>query len=202
MFDFCETRIFGKLSWQAEQQAAFDNLKNLMVGAPVLPHPSLDKTAEFVLDTDAGFGAALLARINRFKIRVEAETSLAEAVAEAPSAEHERRRIGAGWPRMGSEIEPGSTIPATTGVVVLTVNFEKGCYPGQELVERMDSRGADAPRSLRVIEVNDCAAVGDSLHGADGSNVGTVTSVADDDGVALAYIKRGVDLGRTPAHFA
>ena len=36
---------------------------------------------EFVLDTDAGFGAALLARINRFKIRVEAETSLAEAVA-------------------------------------------------------------------------------------------------------------------------
>ncbi len=157
---------------------------------------------EFVLDTDAGFGAALLARINRFKIRVEAETSLAEAVAEAPSAEHERRRIGAGWPRMGSEIEPGSTIPATTGVVVLTVNFEKGCYPGQELVERMDSRGADAPRSLRVIEVNDCAAVGDSLHGADGSNVGTVTSVADDGGVALAYIKRGVDLGRTPVHFA
>ena len=36
---------------------------------------------------------------------------------------------------MGSEIDPGSTIPATTGIVLLAANFQKGCYPGQELVE-------------------------------------------------------------------
>ena len=157
---------------------------------------------EFVLDTDAGFGAALLARINRFKIRVDAETRLDEASVASPSAEHERARIGAGWPRMGAEIEPGSTIPATTGVVMLAVNFEKGCYPGQELVERMDSRGADAPRSLRVVDLEPAAAVGDAVHDADGNEVGAVTSVAGDDGIGLAYVKRGADTGRIPAHLA
>ena len=48
---------------------------------------------------------------------------------------------------MGTEIVPGEVIPAETGVVAVTVNFRKGCYPGQELVERMDSRGARAPRA-------------------------------------------------------
>jgi len=103
---------------------------------------------------------------------------------------------------MGAEIEPGSTIPATTGVVMLAVNFEKGCYPGQELVERMDSRGADAPRSLRVVDLDHGAAVGDAVHDAGGNVVGAVTSIAGDDGIGLAYVKRGADIGRAPAHLA
>ena len=49
---------------------------------------------------------------------------------------------------MGAEIVPGETIPAVTGVTGVAVSFTKGCYPGQELVERMDSRGAEAPASL------------------------------------------------------
>ena len=57
--------------------------------------------------------------------------------------ELEAARIEAGWPAMGAEIVPGETIPAETGVVPVAVDFKKGCYPGQELVERMDSRGAD-----------------------------------------------------------
>ena len=54
---------------------------------------------------------------------------------------------------MGAEIVPGETIPAVTGVTGVAVNFTKGCYPGQELVERMDSRGAEAPSSLRVLAI-------------------------------------------------
>jgi folate-binding protein YgfZ len=153
-----------------------------------------------VLDTDAGFGANLLARINRFKIRVDAEAVLAEATNASPSAEHEAARIRAGWPRMGTEILSGSTIPATTGVVPLAVNFQKGCYPGQELVERMDSRGADAPRSLRIVDVSDGTEGGDAVLDADGKEVGTVTSVAAETGIGLAYVKRGADVGRSPAH--
>ena len=66
--------------------------------------------------------------------------------------ELERLRIEDGWPAMGAEIVPGETIPAETGVVPVAVDFKKGCYPGQELVERMDSRGASAPRRLRVLD--------------------------------------------------
>ena len=95
---------------------------------------------------------------------------------------------------------PGATIPATTGVVLLAVNFQKGCYPGQELVERMDSRGADAPRTLRIVDLAPDAAVGDAVHDADGNEVGAVTSVSGEGGIGLAYVKRGTDLGRPPAH--
>ncbi|BAN02587.1 CAF17-like 4Fe-4S cluster assembly/insertion protein YgfZ [Ilumatobacter coccineus] len=151
----------------------------------------------FVLDTDAGFGEGLVARINRFKIRVDADVELTPAASAAPSADHEAARIAAGWPRMGNEIEPGSTIPATTGVTNLAVNFTKGCYPGQELVERMDSRGADAPKSLRVVDVADGTAAGSPVV-VDGDEVGTVTSVSGT--IGLAYIKRGNDVGRAPAH--
>lgn len=155
---------------------------------------------QFDFDTDAGFGDALLTRLNRFKIRVDATTSLVPATSPEPSADHESARVVAGWPRMGFEIVPGETIPAVTGVVPVSVNFTKGCYPGQELVERMDSRGADAPRSLRIVEVGAGAATGDPVLDADGSEVGTITSVSPAGGLALATIKRGADVGRLPAH--
>ncbi|MFK8025431.1 MAG: folate-binding protein YgfZ [Ilumatobacter sp.] len=153
----------------------------------------------FVLDTDAGFGEALMARIKRFKIRVDAEVELEAAGASDPATDIEAARIGAGWPRMGAEIEPGSTIPATTGIVLQAANFQKGCYPGQELVERMDSRGADAPRSLRIVDVAG-AKPGDDVADADGGSVGTVTSATAD--AALAYVRRGVAVGRPPVHLA
>ncbi|WP_420453454.1 YgfZ/GcvT domain-containing protein [Ilumatobacter sp.] len=167
----------------------------------------VQRTADdvFVLDTDAGFGATLLARLDRFKIRVDAETTLDEADA-APSLGHELARISAGWPRMGHEIEPGSTIPASTGIVHLAVDRAKGCYPGQELVERMDSRGADAPRSLRIVDLDSnpdrSQAVGDPVHDADGTEVGTITSVAGEGGVGLALVRRGAEVGRLPDHVA
>ncbi len=156
----------------------------------------------FDFDTDAGFGEALAARLNRFKIRVQAEISVVPADSSVPSDDHEVARIEAGWPRMGFEIVPGETIPAVTGVVPLAVNFTKGCYPGQELVERMDSRGADAPKQLRIVRVGADAAVGDPVTDAAGADVGTITSVSPAGEIALAMIKRGAGVGEPPAHLA
>lgn len=69
-------------------------------------------------------------------------------------------RIGAAWPAMGAEIVPGDTIPAETGITDVAVNFRKGCYPGQELVERMDSRAAVAPRLLQSLSADEAQALG------------------------------------------
>ncbi len=154
----------------------------------------------FDFDTDAGYGEALAARLARFKIRVQAEIAVVPADAVAPSDEHEAARVDVGWPRMGFEIVPGETIPAVTGVVPLAVSFTKGCYPGQELVERMDSRGADAPRSLRIVEVAVGSVIGDPVVDAEGTEVGTITSVDPSGTMALALVKRGGDVGRLPAH--
>jgi tRNA-modifying protein YgfZ len=154
----------------------------------------------FELDTDPGFGQALIDRVNRFKIRVKADVSLIAAVPvdAAPDAGVEAERIAAGWPRMGAEIVPGETIPAETGLNAVAVNFTKGCYPGQELVERMDSRAAVAPRSLRRVTVAPGTAPGDPVIGPDGQPVGTVTSVSGTS--ALAYVKRGTDVGTPITH--
>ena len=161
-------------------------------------HRSSDTRFDF--DTDAGFGEALAVRLNRFKIRVHAEISVEPAGASAPSDLYETARIAAGWPRMGFEIVPGETIPAVTGVVPIAVNFTKGCYPGQELVERMDSRGADAPKSLRIVAVAAGARVGDPVLDDDGAEVGTITSVSLAGDLGLAFVKRGHDVGEPPAH--
>jgi folate-binding protein YgfZ len=178
----------------------------------------------FVVDTDAGFGAGMVARLNRFKIRVRVEISdlpwsclavrgegastvdgLAswaggvDLLAEKPrppdgahsgtAADLLRARIDAVWPAMGSEIVPGETIPGESGVVAVSINFTKGCYPGQELVERMDSRGAAPPRSLQRVSVPEGTVVG-AVYTIDGQPVGVVTSVYGD--AALAMVKRGV----------
>lgn len=151
----------------------------------------------FELDTDAGFGEALLTRLNRFKIRVKAETSLVTADPAPLDADAERERIELGWPRLGAEIVPGETIPGGTGLTGIGVNFTKGCYPGQELVERMDSRGAEAPKSLRRLTVPEGTTPGDPILD-DGAEVGVVTSVAGT--VALGWVKRGSETGQ-PVHF-
>jgi hypothetical protein len=143
----------------------------------------------FDLDTDAGYGEALLARIDRFKIRVAAETSLGEPFGDVAD---EVERVEMGWPRLGAEIVPGETIPGGTGLTAVAVNYTKGCYPGQELVERMASRAAEAPRSLRKLTVAPGAAVGDPVVD-DGAEVGVLTSVSGTR--AIGWVKRSSELG-------
>jgi hypothetical protein len=153
----------------------------------------VQRTADdvFRLDTDTGFGSAMLVRLQRFKIRVAVEMSLHEGVqlssSDLDAADVDAQRIAARWPKMGAEILPGETIPAETGVVEQAVSFTKGCYPGQELVERMDSRGSSAPRRVMRVQVPEGTAPGDPYL-IDGYEVGTVTSVAGTD--ALALVKR------------
>jgi folate-binding protein YgfZ len=109
---------------------------------------------------------------------------------------YEAVRIEAGIPVMGRELDEG-TIPAEAGVVDMSVSFTKGCYTGQELVARIDSRGGNVPRRLRGVILGDGPApVGAALK-ADGKDVGRLTSVAFSPGldatVALAYVRRAVE---------
>jgi folate-binding protein YgfZ len=142
----------------------------------VLARVTMVGDERFELDTDPGFGEVLEARLNRFKIRVKATVELRPATTA--------------WPKMGSEIRPGETIPAETGLAEVAVSFTKGCYPGQELVERMDSRGSTAPRHLEVLARHADDAPGTPvLH--EGTEIGTITSVGTTQ--VLASIKRGHD---------
>jgi folate-binding protein YgfZ len=110
----------------------------------------------------------------------------------------EAARIRAGVPRWGAELDE-ETIPATVGqwVIDASVSFTKGCYTGQELVARIDSRGGNVPRRLvGVVVAGDHAAVGDPVT-VDGDPVAVLTSAAPDGDavVGLAFVPRSVEVG-------
>jgi folate-binding protein YgfZ len=111
---------------------------------------------------------------------------------EISSSEYEKARIEAGEPRWGRDVT-GDTIPHESGLVPATVDFTKGCFLGQELVARIDSRGGNVPRRLRLLELGDAAAEPGSTVTAEGKDVGTITSASGK--VALATLKRGVEPG-------
>ena len=80
------------------------------------------------------------------------------------------------------------------------MSFTKGCYTGQELVARIDSRSAATPTRLVRVEGRlkgeaQLPSVGSNLELED-VQVGRLTSVAAADSgfVALAYVKRAVTL--------
>ncbi len=106
--------------------------------------------------------------------------------------DYESLRIRSGVPRMGAELTD-RTIPAEAGrwVIDTSVSFTKGCFTGQELVARIDSRGGNVPRQLRalVIAGGDAPPVGAAVW-VEATEVGAVTSVPST--VALASIGRGI----------
>jgi folate-binding protein YgfZ len=118
-------------------------------------------------------------------------------------------RIVSGVPAMGAELTD-KTIPHETGLVGRTVSFTKGCYTGQELVARIDSRGGNVPRRLVGIVAagtpeETALSPGMTLHGgdapagdgaADDKVAGTVTSAAWSSELGawagLGYLHRNV----------
>ena len=130
----------------------------------------------------------------------EVIASLVEAEAVRIGAEDlEARRIRAGVPRWGAELDV-DTIPAAAGqwVIDASVSFTKGCYTGQELVARVDSRGNNVPRRLEGLIVDGVAPMVGTAITVDGEVVGSVTSSASDSSsgraVALAYVARAVSV--------
>jgi tRNA-modifying protein YgfZ len=103
-------------------------------------------------------------------------------------------------PRMGAELT-GATIPAEAGrwVIDASVSFTKGCFTGQELVARIDSRGGHVPRHLRglVVDAADPPPVGASVV-VEGAEVGTVTSAAPAPGAGRALALASVGRAVTP----
>jgi tRNA-modifying protein YgfZ len=104
-------------------------------------------------------------------------------------------RIRATVPRMGIDLD-GDTIPAEGGapLIEMSVSFTKGCYTGQELVARVNSRGANVPRPLRTLVLEGPVEAGAIVRLA-GDEVGRLTSVAGSYG--LARLMRRAEPGAT-----
>jgi folate-binding protein YgfZ len=104
-------------------------------------------------------------------------------------------RIAAGIPRYGQDIRERD-LPQETEQQ-RAVHFSKGCYIGQEIVERIRSRG-NVHRKFSGFEVQGpLPAVGTKIQ-ADGRDVGEITSAASlplaggERPVALGYMRREI----------
>jgi len=243
----------GQLSQELEKLSVGDSALSLILEpqgkVSAFVRVSRAGEDELVLDFDAGSGDAVLARLQRFKLRTKADIEVLEdwhcvsvrgpradaavaghagtglraafpwpglegidllgpdvmapeGVRRCGPAAYEALRIETGLPVMGAELDE-RTIPEESGVVEATVSFTKGCFTGQELVARIDSRGGNVPRRLRgVVQAGaggaPAYADGPFMVGAavmvEGAEVGRLTSVAvspELGPVALAYVKRG-----------
>ena len=102
-------------------------------------------------------------------------------------------RIAAGLPRYGQDVRERDLPQETEQHQAL--DFSKGCYVGQEIVERIRSRG-QVHRKFTGFRLEGAAAPGTKIQ-ADGKDVGELTSVASlprangtRQTVALGYVRR------------
>lgn len=175
----------------------------------------------FGLVTEDGRGGELVSALGRYRIRVDVEITeeaggawivvgggrgydiswpgveRSLVIGERPDLDmgtdddYERLRVAAGEPKWGVDVDEG-TIPHESGLVPTSVDFTKGCFLGQELVARIDSRGGNTPRHLRLLRSDQVVSGGDVVT-AGGEEVGVVSSAGE--GVALAMLKRSVSVG-------
>jgi folate-binding protein YgfZ len=223
----------GQLSQDVESMALDESRWSLLLQptGKVDAWLRITRTAddEFVLDTDGGWGDAVIARLQRFKLRTKCDIesvngwrclAVRGATVDDPAARpivwpgvegvdllgddvspssdlpidsdaFEALRIESGVPAMGRELTE-ATIPVEAGqwLIDASVSFTKGCYTGQELVARIDSRGGNAPRPIRGLRSSEPVALGAEITTTDGKQLGTVTSAYAT--IALAPLPRSV----------
>lgn len=132
----------------------------------------------------------------------DAVSAVTQRVREAGGADldgeaAERLRIEAGVPRQGDDLDD-RVIPQEALLERDAISLSKGCFLGQELVARIDSRG-HVNRLLRRLRSSAPVPVGATVHTPE-REVGTVTSAVADGtdaggGVALALVRREVEPG-------
>jgi folate-binding protein YgfZ len=109
------------------------------------------------------------------------------------SADYEAHRIACGAPRGGVDFIYGDAFPHETNMDRLHgIDFDKGCYVGQEVVSRMQHRGTARTRTIRVRLDGSMPEIGLPVTAGDKS-VGTMGSSANGLGLALLRTDRVSD---------
>ena len=131
--------------------------------------------------------------------RVLVPRELARKVADLLGAQlvdhalYEAHRIAVGIPKGGADFTYGDGFPHEANMDRLHgVDFDKGCYVGQEVVSRMQHRGTARTRVVRVIPEGTSPDPGTTIHAGD-KTVGTMGSSTPEIGLALIRLDRAAD---------
>jgi folate-binding protein YgfZ len=138
-------------------------------------------------------------RNERLGWRILIPEALAQKVADLIGADlidskaYDAHRIASSVPRGGLDFTYGDAFPHETNMDRLHgVDFDKGCYVGQEVVSRMQHRGTARSRMIRVMLDGGAPEPGAAIVAGD-KPVGTMGSTAGHDGLALLRVDRVAD---------
>ena len=113
----------------------------------------------------------------------------ASALLEADFAAYDRLRLGLGIPDGSRDLVPEKSILLESGFDELNgVDWQKGCYIGQELTARTKYRGLIKKRLL-PIEIDGPAPAPGTIVTADGREAGEMRSSRDGHGLALLRLE-------------
>jgi folate-binding protein YgfZ len=107
-------------------------------------------------------------------------------------------RIEQGIPRWGRELT-GEIIPIEANLEARAIDYEKGCYIGQEVISRMKMSGQTNKRLCGLLSQQSEPLVAGMKLTQNGREVGRITSAArrTNQSIALGYVKRGANEGGT-----
>jgi folate-binding protein YgfZ len=132
-------------------------------------------------------------------MRILVPADLAEKTASLLGAQlvdepaYEAHRIACGVPRGGIDFAYGDAFPHETNMDRMAgVDFDKGCYIGQEVVSRMQHRGTARTRIVAVTLDGTTPVAGTEIRAAD-KPIGTMGSSAGNSGLALVRADRATD---------
>ncbi|MCB9620345.1 MAG: folate-binding protein YgfZ [Sandaracinus sp.] len=182
--------------------AVFDELVARLDRYVVMEDVELEPTSLSVVHVvgdglELGDGATVTDRVGRPGVDLlveDASATLAELEAagfeRGDEATFEALRIAAARPRLGRDFGL-NTLPQEAGLVG-AVSFTKGCYFGQEPVVMLRDRGKPPKRLVHVVlEAEASPGIAVTREGAE---VGTLTSVAGTEGLALVK-RRALEAG-------
>lgn len=134
-----------------------------------------------------------------YRLIVAADQSLAvDGYALVDEPTYDAHRIAAGVPEGGLDFAFGEAFPHDVDMDQLSgVDFDKGCYIGQEVVSRMEHRGTARRRIVRVLAASPIPPVGAEIVAGE-KPVGVIATSADHAGLAMVRldrVKEAIDAG-------
>jgi folate-binding protein YgfZ len=143
-----------------------------------------------VWSTDAGFGMsavtetaeAIVQRLTMFRFRSKVEFEIVDEGVTVDPAD----LIRGGHPLIGAAQSEQFTPHMLNLDLLDAVDFDKGCYTGQEIVARTHYKGATKRRTLRF-ESAEPVAVGDKVS-LDGRDIGEVLNASGTDLLAVVPV--------------
>src|SRR5882757_5313815 len=150
--------------------------------------PSVKPDLAFADPRNAGLGWRIL-------VPIELAQKAADLIGAdlIDSTAYDAHRIASGIPRGGLDFTYGDAFPHETNMDRLHgIDFDKGCYVGQEVVSRMQHRGTARTRTVKIILDGPSPEAGTTILAGD-KQVGTIGSTAGQNGLALVRTDRVAD---------